>query len=143
MVSCAPQCKDCRTQHITTHRPAPHPGPRCTTHWRAHRKHQKTQAHQRHIQNTYNLTPTDYQTLLDAQNGLCYICQKATGRTKKLAVDHNHQNTCPHPPNQGCRNCIRALLCGPCNQLIGRWNTRALNRAITVLTNPPAQQILQ
>ena len=38
--------------------------------------------------------------------------------------------------------CVRALLCGPCNQIIGRLGVEALCRLIQVLTDPPARKWL-
>jgi hypothetical protein len=36
-------------------------------------------------------------------------------------VDHDHKmaEQHPHPVEQGCRLCFRALLCGPCNRMLG------------------------
>ncbi|WP_237113499.1 endonuclease domain-containing protein, partial [Mycobacteroides abscessus] len=36
----------------------------------------------------FGLTPEDYWKLYEYQNGRCYLCQRASGRTKRLAVDH-------------------------------------------------------
>jgi hypothetical protein len=73
---------------------------------------------------------------------VCFICQRATGKTKRLAVDHDHDCDAGHDRNMGCPKCIRALLCGPCNRLVGFLDAEALARAIEVLTNPPAQRFL-
>jgi hypothetical protein len=43
----------------------------------------------------------------------------------------------------GCSKCIRALLCAYCNEILGRLDVEALQRLITVLTDPPAQKILR
>ena len=88
------------------------------------------------------MTGEQYWALYEAQGRRCFICQRATGATKKLAVDHDHHRGCGHAPETGCPDCVRALLCGPCNQMIGRWNVAALRRAIEVLTEPPAQRVL-
>jgi hypothetical protein len=90
----------------------------------------------------YGITGEQYRELYTAQGMRCFICERATGASKRLAVDHDHHRGCGHAPKVGCPACIRALLCGPCNQLIGRWNAAALHRAITVLTDPPAQRVL-
>jgi phage-related protein len=59
----------------------------------------------------YNLTPEEYQQILEAQNGKCAICKKKetfdqTG--KELAVDHSHKT-----------GEVRGLLCQTCNQALG------------------------
>lgn len=99
-------CKDCEPG---SKRPAPFAGPRCATHYRAFRKEQKTRGHERMVIKTYGLSPEEYARRYLEQGGRCAICQVATGATKRLAVDHNHKT-----------GVVRGLLCGPCNQFIGR-----------------------
>ncbi len=105
-------CKDCVREDVSgvqaKNRPAPYPGPRCATHHRAFKKAQKKKNHERMVVKTYNLEAGDYDRLYVEQGGKCAICQHATGRTKRLAVDHDHDT-----------GCVRGLLCGPCNQLVG------------------------
>lgn len=56
-----------------------------------------------------------YQEMLHEQNGVCAICRqpetapdKASGKTKDLAIDHCHKS-----------GKIRALLCSNCNRALG------------------------
>jgi hypothetical protein len=115
-------------------RPARKPGPRCVTHQRDRRKRLSEARWARHIWVTYELTPEDYYAILEVQAGVCYICERANGRTKKLSVDHNHAT-----------GEVRGLLCGPCNRdVLGhlRDSTEALQRGIDYLTNPPARAVL-
>jgi hypothetical protein len=79
------------------------------------------------------LQPGDYDRLYASQSCRCFICQRATGKRKRLAVDHDHSS-----------GEVRGLLCGPCNHdLIGRYGLPALLRAIEYLTNPPARKVLR
>jgi len=55
----------------------------------------------------YNITLEQYDEMLAAQNGLCYICKKSP-KKNKLSVDHNHQT-----------KRVRKLLCWRCNTGIG------------------------
>ena len=138
-------CKDCIAEGVTTYRPTPHGGPRsplCTTHKRARKRRERSRAHELRTQAHFGLSRADYLAIYVAQGGHCYICQRATGARKALAVDHDHSCGAGHPPENGCPQCVRALLCGPCNQLIGRFPVDALCRAIEVLTNPPARAVL-
>ncbi|AXH46908.1 endonuclease VII [Mycobacterium phage Aminay] len=137
-------CKDCKAEGVTSARPAPHPGPRCVTHWRAVKKARRQRAHGRHVERTYGLTPAEYAALYAAQGGRCFICQHATGARKALAVDHEHNRPgCDHAPSVGCRECVRCLACTTCNRIVlGRYSVEALARAITVLMNPPARRVL-
>lgn len=139
-----PACRDCAEQGITTRRPAPHPGPRCSTHWRSIIKQRKAIAHQKHVERTYGITPEEYDALIAGQGGICFICRRSRGLSRRLAVDHDHKKGCGHDPATGCRDCVRALLCQQCNRIvIGRYSTESLTRAIEVLTDPPAQKILK
>jgi hypothetical protein len=136
-------CKDCVAEGNTVVRPTPYPGPRCATHHREWRKLKRAKAHERHVEKTFGLTAVEYADLYLAQGGRCFVCQRASGATKRLAVDHDHRRGCGHDPTVGCRWCVRALLCGPCNQVVvGRYSAEALARAIMVLETLPAQKIL-
>lgn len=54
------------------------------------------------------------------QGGRCMICRKPI-TAPEAQVDHDHAMAAlhPHPDHQGCRLCFRALLCGPCNRMLG------------------------
>jgi hypothetical protein len=61
---------------------------------------------------------TRYQEMLREQGGVCAICaqperapDKASGKTKDLAIDHDHVT-----------GAIRALLCSNCNRALGLFN---------------------
>lgn len=109
-------CKDCRAEGITTWRSAPHPGPRCTSHWNAEKRRRRLHAAGRRVLANFNISPEQYDALKAIQGGRCAICQRATGAAKRLAVDHDH-TCCPGPTS--CGQCVRGLLCGPCNDLLG------------------------
>jgi hypothetical protein len=81
----------------------------------------------------YGVEPGWYQRMYEAQRGLCYICQRANGKTKRLAVDHDHKT-----------GEVRGLLCGPCNKYLGllRDDPKLLQRAIMYLQEPPARRLL-
>lgn len=81
------------------------------------------------VERVYGLKPGQYATIYDFQGGKCYICQRATGASKKLAVDHDHET-----------GYVRGLLCGNCNKLLGhaRDDREFFKRAWTYLDNPPA-----
>ena len=108
---------------------------RCATHAREHIRRVKADAHDRYAQRTYGLAPGEYQEIYDAQGGKCAICRRATGKTKRLAVDHDHRL-------EG-RESVRGLLCGPDNQMIGyaHDDPEFFERAAAYLRNPPAQRL--
>lgn len=85
------------------------------------------------VQRVYGLPPGGYAKLLAAQGGKCWICQRATGRAKRLAVDHDHATGTP-----------RGILCSVCNRLLGhvRDDPDMLLRAAQYLLNPPAAHLL-
>ncbi len=74
----------------------------------------------------YKLSPEDYQTMFDAQNGVCAICGEIerTKLGKKLAVDHCHKT-----------GKIRGLLCFKCNRGLGIFkdSIELFNNAIKYL----------
>jgi hypothetical protein len=119
------KCKDCDGGA----RPAPHPGPRCATHHREAKKASRRLAHGRWILKTYGITSEQYEALYEAQGGVCYICVRATGKTRKLAVDHDHAT-----------GYVRGLLCKPCNSVLAHFrdDANAAIRLITYLDHPPA-----
>jgi hypothetical protein len=67
------------------------------------------------LKSHYNLTLTDYNELLDSQNGACAICGLEP-TSRRLAVDHDHA-CCPG--EKSCGKCVRGLLCTNCNLGIG------------------------
>lgn len=141
-------CIDCKAEGVTTVRATPHGGPRsplCVTHWRARKRKTRARKHELHVEKKFQLTPLERQAIADAQNGLCFVCRRARDdRGNRLCVDHEHNKPgCDHPPDVGCRNCVRCLACQTCNRVVlGRYSVEALQRAIEVLTCPPAQRIL-
>lgn len=124
------KCKDCGPE---SKRPAPHPGPRCASHHRDIKKVRKEASHASWVLNTYGLALGQYDQLKAAQDGSCAICRRATGATKKLAVDHDHKT-----------GFVRGLLCGPCNGMLGkaRDDVEFFLRAAEYLRNPPALEVI-
>ena len=62
-----------------------------------------------HLQRRYGITPEVYDRLLQRQHGCCAICHRPSSDFKRrLDVDHSH-----------ITGKVRALLCSPCNVLIG------------------------
>lgn len=66
----------------------------------------------------YNMTIDQYDAMFAAQGGCCAICGGKNANGNWLAVDHNH-GCCPSK-STSCGQCIRALLCGKCNLMIGQ-----------------------
>ena len=56
----------------------------------------------------YGLSESEYETMLESQNGACEIC----GSNRKLHVDHDHET-----------GVVRSLLCPRCNQFVGYIET--------------------
>lgn len=127
-------CKECKEEGVTNRRPTPYPGPRCTTHHRTRRKALSSRAHGARVEKVYGITSEQYEALYEAQGGRCAICQRATGATKRLAVDHDHVT-----------GFVRGLLCKPCNRdVLGhlRDSVMALIRAARYLLRPPAFAVI-
>lgn len=58
----------------------------------------------------YGITLEQYDEMLVAQNGVCAICREECKSGRRLSVDHCHET-----------GKVRGLLCGNCNQGIGRF----------------------
>jgi hypothetical protein len=130
MKSTSKRCRDCGPE---SKRPAPFPGPRCASHNRDIKTARKEAKHAAWVLATYGLVAGQYDELKASQGGVCAICQKATGATKKLAVDHDHKT-----------GYVRGLLCGPCNGMLGaaRDSAEFFLRAAKYLTDPPALEVI-
>ena len=125
-------------------RPAPHPGPRCDTDHRAKTTADKLRIHGRRVVKVYGITPEFYWALYEFQGGKCYICELAYGKSKRLAVDHNHNCDEGHPKDRACEKCVRGLLCTTCNRkIVGhlRDDPDAFRRGAEYLENPPARRL--
>lgn len=88
-------------------------------------------AHERRVQAVYGITPEQYAEIFRRQGGRCGIC-RATPRTIRFAVDHDHQS-----------GEVRGILCKRCNHDLlgsGHDSVAGLWRAICYLLDPPAQR---
>jgi hypothetical protein len=127
-------CKDCKQELIDgkirklPKRPALEQGPRCTTHWRKVVRERKAANHEKRVQQTYGLQKGEYAKLYLLQGGVCYLCERATGASRRLSVDHDHAT-----------GAVRGLLCRPCNTLLGHARDRVefFQRCIGYLNLPP------
>src|ERR1700757_2464970 len=103
--------------------------------WTCNREVQKEQsrgAHAKAIFERYGLTIDEYNGLYELQGGRCALCRIATGRTRRLSVDHDHKT-----------GDVRGLLCRPCNTLLGRVRDSIafFRRCIDYLDNPPFRRL--
>lgn len=135
-------CKDCPPD---SKRPTPFPGPRCATHHRLRKAIVRQAAHSRRLAQVYSISREFYDAILAFQGGTCAICQRATGARKRLAVDHDHAQAKldGHDPDKGCMTCVRGLLCGSCNKIIGhlRDDPEAFLRAANYLRFWPSRSV--
>jgi hypothetical protein len=89
-------CKECKQEKPKTVRKIDPRSlkvgaPRCRTHYLALKAAQKKRSHERHVQKEFNLLPGEYERLYKAQGGKCWFPNcRATGKKRKLAVDHDH-----------------------------------------------------
>lgn len=114
-------------------RPAPHPGKRCATCWRAELKRRKDVSSDRRATVLYGVKPGFYKKMLAHQNGCCAICTRPRRKAKRMPTDHNHKT-----------HRVRGLLCDTCNRIVGEWgdNPEIFLNGYRYLTNPPADVLL-
>lgn len=87
-----------------------------------HPEKTKSRSFSNHIKQFYNITPDDYDHMLDMQGGGCAICgAKPNHGDRRLHVDHDHAT-----------GQIRGLLCFGCNAGLGMFkdNINSFNNAI-------------
>jgi len=91
-------CKGCSTARTRAWAEA-HPDE-----WERHRRRSW-------LKRKYGITPEEYDAILERQGGVCAICKAPPGdpRGYRMHVDHAHDD-----------GRVRGILCGPCNQGLGR-----------------------
>lgn len=77
--------------------------------------------HWRTVKSLYGITKAEWEWLLASQDGACALCGE--GDTIRMSVDHDH--AC-HPTGRACKKCIRGMLCGNCNRMLGFVEKRAV-----------------
>lgn len=79
----------------------------------------------------YGINEKEYTMLLKKQKGRCGICRKLPTR-KALAIDHNHKT-----------KKVRGLLCGNCNNGLGRFkdSINRLKAAVEYLTRAKSELV--
>lgn len=96
------------------------------TRMRAWAKRNPDKVRNQKLKAAYGITLEQYNELLAKQNGMCAICGSppGDGRSKYLHVDHCHLT-----------KKVRGLLCGNCNQGLGRFehDVGVLSEAIRYL----------
>lgn len=86
----------------------------------------------------YGITEEEYRALYRAQGGACYVCRKATGKARRLGVDHDHVTG--EVRGLVCTGSLSAMTC---NRLIAIFSRAALLRAAAMLSDPPpARRVL-
>lgn len=84
---------------------------------------------------TYGITLSDYQKILDLQEGKCALCRNAPKDGTSLAVDHMHED--------GQIGQVMGLLCFRCNKFVkGNLNIANIVALYRYVTNPPAVEAL-
>lgn len=71
-------------------------------------------SHWRSIKASYGLTRAEWEWLRDSQQRRCALCTEVD--SVSLAVDHDH-SCCGRA--RACKRCIRGMLCGVCNRMLG------------------------
>lgn len=68
----------------------------------------------------YGLSQEEWQRILDAQGGVCFICKKMSS-TGRLCIDHEHVKGWKKMPPEKRKLFVRGILCWVCNHYyVGR-----------------------
>ncbi len=98
-----------------------------------------------HLFTNYGITLNEYNSILEDQNGVCWICKKLPKeRGNRLSVDHKHVKNDRKQNRTETRTRVRGLLCWNCNWALGNFNDdiTLLREAANYLEQQPAQKIL-
>lgn len=81
----------------------------------------------------YGVSAEWFDQTFERQGERCAICRSPEPRGKGWAIDHDHK-CCPGK-GACCGECVRGILCSPCNLALGLMgdDTEALRAAITYL----------
>ena len=80
----------------------------------------------RPVYTRHRLTPEMVHYLIQKQTSKCALCSALLG--SRYCIDHSH--TCPnYKPKFGCPECVRGLLCRPCNSVRLPWAESLPNEA--------------
>jgi Recombination endonuclease VII len=79
-----------------------------------------------HLRNKFGLTPGEYERILEAQGGVCALCERQPTPGISLHVDHDHGT-----------GEVRGLLCMRCNNALGLFgeDRDVLRRAARYVTS--------
>lgn len=96
---------------------------RCPAHQAEHDAHRRTEKERRRRFRRHGLTEERYLAILRSQGDACAICgaTEPNGGRGGWHIDHDH-SCCSGP--WSCGNCIRGILCGRCNNMIGYADER-------------------
>jgi hypothetical protein len=138
--------RDGKLTSVPCVRPRGHPGKlgspahMSATAQRERSKGEKAAKHGYQMKQRYGISEAEYWLIHTVQGGRCAICRRATGVTKRLSLDHDHQIE----KTLGVRASVRGLLCSRCNAQLGhaRDSIEHYQRGIDYLTNPPARKVL-
>lgn len=84
------------------------------------------------LKRLFNITPEEYDAVLEFQEGVCFICGRPPGKTR-LAVDHDHKT-----------GLVRGLVCWQCNAALAKLGDSAARAyaAYIYLLRPPFTRVL-
>ena len=118
------RCKDCEYRYAVAR------SVRCKI---CQRKNARRTRHSAHLKATYGINITDYDRMLELQDGGCAICGGGTSKNF-LAVDHDHRS-----------GEVRGLLDANCNKTLGRFrdDPQRFRNAADYLDSPPARKVLK
>lgn len=98
-----------------------------------------------HLKSRYGLSWSEYIGLLAFQGGACAFCGCAEPRGKGVwHVDHDH--ACCPDSSESCGDCVRGILCSPCNSYGVAWyealpkQLQSFEAMNSYLEDPPAKR---
>lgn len=91
---------------------------RCPVHQAEHNQKRVVAKERRRRFRRYGLTEGAFDALLLSQGDACAICRSNTPGDRRGGWHIDHDHSCC-PTGESCGKCVRGILCGRCNNMIG------------------------
>lgn len=113
---------------------------RCPVHQLEHNRNRCVAKERRRRFRRYGLTEASFDALLLSQGGSCAICRSTSPDDRRGGWHVDHDHACC-PGGESCGECVRGILCGRCNNMIGfaEDDPEVLSAAAEYVRRPTSQ----
>lgn len=98
-----------------------------------------------YLKHSYRLTQKQFASLLEIQNGKCFMCPSPPSPAELEQADRywhvDHDHACC-PGARSCGRCVRGILCRRHNLLLGAYENIDRESALQYLEDPPFRRLM-